>query len=164
MSRRRAARFAAVQALYQVELTGRSGVEIIAEFERHRLGDLFEADGSGKQPLPVDRDHFQRTVAGASASRDKLDDAIRASLAEDWSLERVGFTLRAILRAGGYELHAFTTIDVDVVISEYVELSREFFQGREPAFVHAVLDRMAKRLRRPPDDLSALAEPGNGLG
>jgi N utilization substance protein B len=159
MDPRRAARYAAIQALYQIDLTGRPAVEVVAEFERHRLDDLFVLDETGSQSRSVDRDLFQDIVLGVAARQAELDPVLAGHLAPGWSLKRCGFTLRAMLRAGAWELKMRPTTAVGTVISEYVELARGFFDGKEPGFIHAVLDHAAPGLREPPTSLADLVDP-----
>ncbi len=158
---RRAARYAAVQALYQIDVTGAAATDVVAEFERHRLDDLFVRDETGSQSRGVDRALFQDIVIGATARREELDAAISPHLAEGWSLARMGVTVRAMLRAGAFELDQRPDTSVATIIDEYVELARGFFEGNEPGFVHAVLDHAAPSLRRPPQSLADLIEPGS---
>jgi N utilization substance protein B len=148
LNKRRAARFAAVQALYQVELLGdRPAEAVLREFNEHRLAKLFEPV-EVEQPSPeVDREWFVILVRGAWAARGRLDPLIEGCLAEGWTLARCGFLLRATLRAGAFELAERTDVPVKVVINEYVELAHLFFDAGEPAFVNAVLDRLSPRLR-----------------
>jgi len=156
---RRAARYAAIQALYEIEMTNKAAVDVIAEFERYRLDDLFVREETGGQSRTVDRELFHDLVLGASARQGELDAALAAQLAAGWTLGRCGYTLRAMLRAGGFELAARPQTSVATIIDEYVELARGFFEGNEPGFVHAVLDHAAPRLRRPPTSLADLVEP-----
>ncbi|HET6469027.1 MAG TPA: transcription antitermination factor NusB [Geminicoccaceae bacterium] len=159
LNKRRAARFAAVQALYQLEL-GQSDVRsVVVEFGEHRLASLLEPLELQLAPPVVDRDWFRAVVFGVAAARDRLDPEIEACLAPGWTLARCGYLLRACLRAGAFELAERTDVPVKVVINEYVEVAHLFFEGGEPAFVNAVLDRLAPRLR----PVAAAAEPeGDG--
>ena len=151
--RRTAARLAAVQALYQIELTRADAVRVIAEFQAHRLSDPDEGQGLG----PADPWLFERIVRGVFGERANLDRMIAASLAAGWSLERLEAILRAILRAGSWELMVNTEVPAAVIISEYLDIAHGFFQAREPAFVNGVLDRLAKLLRA-----EELEREGNG--
>ena len=147
MTRRRAARFGAIQALYQAELTGRQIEAVILEFERHRLADLLEPlEGQGPKP-EVDRACFVSLTRGAWRQAPELDPMIQATLAEGWSLERAGYLLRAFLRAGAYELASKPDVPVSVVINEYVELAHAFLSTDESRFINAALDRLAGQLR-----------------
>ena len=106
MTRRRAARFGAIQALYQAELSGVAVEQVIAEFQAHRLADLLEPlEGSGPPPA-VDRAWFAALTQGAWQRAPELDPMIEATLAEGWTLVRAGYLLRACLRAGAFELAA----------------------------------------------------------
>lgn len=147
LNKRRAARFAAVQALYQIELGGERPETVCREFGEHRLAQLLEPVEVELPSPEVDREWFTIVVKGAWAARYDLDPQIETCLAEGWTLARCGFLLRATLRAGAFELAQRTDVPVKVVINEYVELAHLFFDANEPAFVNAVLDRLAPRLR-----------------
>jgi N utilization substance protein B len=147
VSKRRAARLAAVQALYQIELNQARPQDVVAEFGQHRLGDLLEWAEQADRPPDVDRKWFELLVNGAWNARERLDPEIEASLAAGWTLARCGYLLRACLRAGAYELAERTDVPVKVAINEYVEVAHVFFDDAERGFVNAVLDRLAPRLR-----------------
>ncbi|HXV23028.1 MAG TPA: transcription antitermination factor NusB [Alphaproteobacteria bacterium] len=139
--RRRRARLAAVQALYQIELTGASAPSTIAEFRRHRLRD----DVDGVAMDDIDPELFEELVAGVDQNQSELDRSIVGVLTPDWPLERIDTVLRSILRAGAFELAFRPDTPAKVVISEYVAIADSFFCGREPALVNGVLDGLARR-------------------
>lgn len=150
---RRAARLAAVQAIYQMELTGLDSEAVIAEFVEHRFGcDEFRALGK------PDVEFFGELVRGVPLRQDEIDRAIAKSLSADWKLSRVDSILRAILRTAVYEFIARRDIAVRIVIDQYVDVAHAFFEGEEPAFVNAALDKIGRRKRArefgetPPDD------------
>lgn len=147
MNRRRAARFAAVQALYQIELGGERVEVVVGEFDRHRLAVLLEPFAPDARQPAVDVAWFRLLVTGTWAMRPQLDGVLEGCLVEGWSLARCGFLLRAVLRAGAFELAQRRDVPLAVVITEYVELAKLFAEGAEPGFVHAVLDRAAPLLR-----------------
>ncbi len=147
MPKRRAARLAAVQALYQVELGDQRPEQVVREFREHRLARLLEPFLPEARSPRVDREWFAELVCGAWKRRQELDALIADSLATDWSLERCGYLLRACLRAGAYELLARPEVPTGVVIDEYIEIAKLFYSGDEPRFVNTVLDRIAKRVR-----------------
>jgi N utilization substance protein B len=141
---RSVARLAAVQALYQMETAG-AGVEtVVREFSDHRFG----GDMEGEALAEADEAFFADLVRGVVADQDDVDKFIATRLAKNWRLERIDATLRAILRAGAYELTRRTDVPVEVAIDEYVEIAKSFFEGPEPGFVNAALDGIA-RDRRP---------------
>jgi len=142
-NKRGAARLAACQALYQMEIGGRGVVETVAEYETFRLGQ--ELDGA--QYLEADKQWFRTLVAGVVAEQNRIDPLLQRQLAEDWTLSRLDSLLRAILRAGLWELKTRKDVPVAVVVSEYVDIARAFFTGDEPKTVNAILDRLAKQLR-----------------
>ena len=148
--RRRRSRLAAVQALYQIELTGQGVPTTIAEFRRHRLsGDL-----DGVPMDDIDPEFFTMLVTGIGQHRAELDRRIAAALTPDWPLERLDRVLRAILRAGAFELIHSAELPPKIAISEYMAITDSFFSGREPALVNGVLDRLARDAGR-----NAGAEP-----
>lgn len=139
---RTVARLAAVQALYQMEVSGIGSEAVIREFVDHR----FEGDLEGEALAPADEPYFNAIVRGAVEHQVEIDRAIVRRLAENWRLERLDATLRAILRAGAFELiHA--EAPTEVVIDEYVEMAKSFFEGPEPGFVNGALDAIARDAR-----------------
>jgi len=142
---RRAARLAAVQALYQMEISGSSTADALSDFDAGKLprpdGDVLIGDIEG------DLDLFRTLVEKAVDRQLTLDRAIARHLGKGWKLERLDAVARAILRAGAAELEQRADIPVAVVIDEYVEIAKSFFDGPEPGFVNATLDACAKDLR-----------------
>ncbi len=147
LRRRSAARLAAVQALYQIDMGGAAPDSVIAEFVRHRLGREVDGDQYGD----ADPTLFADIVKGVIARQADLDRMISSVLTPDWPLERLETVLRAVLRAGTYELLARSDVPARVVISEYLDIAHAFFAGKEPGLVNGVLDRIAHVLR--PGDL-----------
>lgn len=142
--RRRVARLAAVQALYQLDLTGGADPEIVVrEFIRHRFGHEIEGDRYGDaDPLL-----FADIVRGVTADLLSLDTTISAALTEEWPLRRLDAVLRAILRAGAYELLHRHDIPPRVSISEYTAIAHAFFSGKEPGMANGVLDKVGRTWR-----------------
>ena len=140
---RSVARLAAVQALYQMEVSG-AGVEaVVREFSDHRFG----GDIEGAALAEADEAFFADVVRGVVAHQADIDQAIAKRLAAGWRLERIDATLRAILRAGAFELTRRADVPVEVVIDEYVEIAKSFFEGPESGFVNAALDGIARDRR-----------------
>lgn len=144
VNKRGTARLHAVQALYQMDVGGTGILETVAEYENHRLGG--EIDGA--QYRDADPQWFRRIVAGVVENQRVLDPQIRDCLLENWPLSRLDSTLRAILRAGAFELSNIPDVPVAVVVSEYVDIAKAFYADDEPKLVNAVLDRLALRLGR----------------
>lgn len=142
-NQRGAARLAAVQALYQMDIGGTGVLEIVAEYETHRLGQ--ELDGATY--LKADAAWFRSIVSGVVRDQVRLDPLIAAALQDDWALSRLDSTVRAILRAGVFELTDRKDVPVAVIVTEYVEIAQAFFDDDEPKLVNAVLDRIAKQVR-----------------
>ena len=141
---RSAARLAAVQALYQQEMEGTPLPRLLKEFHDHRLG----AEIEDAQYHDAERDFFDDIVSGADARRADIDSLISGRLAEGWTLERLDRAMRAILRAGAYELIARPDVPVATVISEYVDVAHAFYDKRESGFVNGLLDAIAKAARQ----------------
>jgi N utilization substance protein B len=142
-NRRGAARLAAVQALYQMDIASTPVNEILAEFESHWLGQEVE----GSQYLPAEAAFFRQIVEGVVTDQRRLDPLIDRALAGGWPLKRVEAVLRAVLRAGAYELDRRRDVPARVVVSEYVDVANAFLDGEETGMVNAVLDQIARQFR-----------------
>lgn len=142
-NRRGAARLAAVQALYQMDIAATGLNEILAEFESHWIGREVE----GEQYLPAEAAFFRDVVGGVVREQRKLDPLIDEALAKSWPLKRIEAILRAVLRAGAYELDHRRDVPARVVISEYVDIAHAFVEREETGMVNAVLDHIARKLR-----------------
>jgi len=140
---RSAARLAAVQALYQQDMEGTPTERLLKEFHDHRLGATLE----DAKYHAAERDFFDDIVTGAGARREEIDALISERLAEGWAIERLDRPMRAILRAGAYELVARADVPVGSVISEYVDVAHAFYDKRESGFVNGLLDAIAKHAR-----------------
>jgi N utilization substance protein B len=140
---RAAARLAAVQALYQHEMEATAIAPLLHEFHQHRLGATIE----DAEYAEAEVDFFDDIVRGATTRRAEIDTAIAGKLASGWTLERLDRSMRAILRAGTYELLARADVPVATVITEYVDVAHAFFDKRETGFVNGLLDAIAKEVR-----------------
>jgi N utilization substance protein B len=150
-NQRGVARLGAVQALYQMDVGGATLPAVIAEFEAHRLGRELE----GEQLRPADFAFFRSLVGGVVEQQRKVDPIIHGALPETWPLSRIDMTLRAILRCGVFELLERRDVPGRVVINEYVDVARAFYDADEPGLVNGVLDAVAHRER--PDEFAAKA-------
>lgn len=137
------ARLAAVQALYQMDVGGTPVADVLAEFEAFWIGREVEGD----EYKPAEEAFFRDLVGGVVREQRGLDPRIDATLAQNWPLKRVDAILRAILRAGGYELAHRPDVPPRVIISEYVDVAHAFLDRDEASMVNAVLDRLARELR-----------------
>jgi transcription antitermination protein NusB len=132
------ARLRAVQALYQMEMSGGSSDYIIGEFRLHRMGNEPQEDGMPEPDQPL----FGRIVRGVTAERDALDIRLSSVLGGDLSFDRFEALLKTILRAGAYELQDLD-VPSEVTITEYVNLADAFFAERETGLVNAILQRLS---------------------
>ncbi|MDR3494404.1 MAG: transcription antitermination factor NusB [Ancalomicrobiaceae bacterium] len=142
-NKRGTARLAAAQALYQMEIAGSELGDVIAEFEAYRLGKEID----GLQFREADAAFFRDIVSGVVREQRRIDPSVHLALTEGWPLKRIDVTLRAILRAGTYELLARKDVPARVVITEYVDVAKAFFGEDEPGIVNGVLDRLAREIR-----------------
>lgn len=142
-NQRGAARLAAVQALYQMDVGGAALPAVVAEFEAHRLGGEIEGDTL----RPADVGFFRQLVGGVVERQRTVDPMIHNALPPTWPLSRIDLTLRAILRCGVFELLERKDIPGRVVINEYLDVARAFFEDDEPGLVNAVLDAIARNVR-----------------
>jgi N utilization substance protein B len=142
-NKRGAARLAAVQALYQMDLAGTGLNDILAEFQSHWIGREVE----GAQYLPAEAAFFRDIVSGVVREQRELDPLIDNALSKGWPLKRIEAVLRASLRAGAYELIHRNDVPARVVVTEYADVAAAFVGRDETGMVNAVLDQLARRLR-----------------
>ncbi len=141
--RRSAARLAAVQALYQLDIAGGGAEAVVGEFNRYHLG----GEQDGVQLVEADPALFGELVLGATGNRDEIDAALTGVLDAGWELSRLDLLARAILRAGAFEILKRPDIDPPLTISEYVDVAKSFFESREPSLINGILDRLAREAR-----------------
>jgi N utilization substance protein B len=140
---RSAARLAAVQALYQQEMEGTPTPQLLHEFHQHRFGETID----DVTLIDAEMDYFDDLVRGVTARAAEIDGKIAGRLAEGWKLERLDRAMRAILRAGTYELLARPDVTVGTVIDEYLDVAHAFFAEKDVKFVNGLLDSLAKDVR-----------------
>lgn len=142
--RHKAARVAAIQALYQMELNGSPVSLVIEEFRNYRLGDAdIEASGGARANEAL----FEELVRGVIKGSGELDSRISARLGKGWTLDRLEVVLRCILRAATYELLYRIQTPAVVVVTQYVDLTGSFFSGDQPGLVNGILDAIAREAR-----------------
>ncbi|MDE2165457.1 MAG: transcription antitermination factor NusB [Alphaproteobacteria bacterium] len=143
--KRTAARLAAVQALYQMELGGAAADMVVDEFLAHRL----TPDAAREPPDfgAADPGRFTKLARGAAAQREAIDRTIAAALSPEWPLQRLDAVLRAVLRVGVFELVYCRDVPPEIAINEYVDIAHAFFSGKEPGLVNGVLDKVAREVR-----------------
>jgi N utilization substance protein B len=142
-NRRGAARLAAVQALYQMDIAGTGVNDILAQFESHWIGREVE----GEQYLPAEAAFFRDVVGGVLREQRALDPLIDEILSQGWPLKRIEAILRSVLRAGAWELEQRTDIPARVIVSEYVDVAHAFVDKTETGMVNAVLDQIGRQFR-----------------
>ena len=140
---RSVARLAAVQALYQMEVSGVGVDAVVREFSEHR----FDRDVDGEKMAAADETFFAELAKGVVAKQGEVDQAIVKRLASGWRLDRLDATARAVLRAGAFELMHRPDVPTEVVIDEYVEIAKSFFEGPEAGFINGALDAIARDAR-----------------
>ena len=153
---RSAARLAAVQALYEMDVGGKGLIDAVAEFEAHWIGR--EVEGIDHPPAEIA--FFRDLLQGVVAEQRAIDPQLDRALATGWPLKRIEAVLRAILRAGAYELMFRPDVPARAAISEYVDVAHSFYGGDEPGLINAVLDKVARSVR--PSDFDGLPASARG--
>jgi N utilization substance protein B len=143
---KRLARLAAVQGLYRIEMTQHAAKDVIRDFAEHPASFFQDIPGS-EGVKDADKELFALIVSGVVKESATLDEMIAGALDAKVSAGRIEILLRAILRAGTWELHNHSSIPASVIINDYVDVAHAFFGAKEPGLVNAVLDRLAKNLR-----------------
>ena len=148
-SQRSVARLAAIQALYQMEVSGVGVEAVIRVFSDHRFDRTLEGapEGAGATLAAADEAFFADLVRGVVGHQREIDATVAGRLAANWRLERLDATVRAILRSGVFELSHRPDVPTEVAINEYVELTKSFFDGPEAGFVNGALDAVARDVR-----------------
>jgi N utilization substance protein B len=141
--KRSAARLAASQALYQMEIADKGLNDILAEFEAHWIGQEIEGDTY----TAADPAFFRSVVSGVLGDQTPIDRGLDATLAKGWPLRRVEALMRAILRAAFFELRNRLDVPARVVVTEYVDVAAAFFGAEESGMINAVLDALARETR-----------------
>jgi len=145
---RSAARLAAVQALYQMQMEGTALARLLNEFHQHRLGrEVDDEDHEGEVFADAEVDFFDDIVSGVDARRKEIDELLVGKLADGWTIARLDKTMLQILRAGAYELMARADVPTATAINEFVDVAKAFFDDREAKFVNGILDAIGKDVR-----------------
>jgi len=155
-NKRGVARLAAVQALYQMDVGEAPLSSVISEFTAFRLGKEID----GEQYREADEQWFKSILNGVFEDQKLIDPFIHKALVEDWPLKRIDSLLRAILRSGAFELLRRKDVPAKVIISEYIDVTKAFFEDDEPGLVNGVLDRLAHDLRNPEFDAKTAGGEG----
>lgn len=142
--RRHAARLAAVQALYQIEVTGDQAIGVIEEYSQHRIDgqDVEVADGA-----KANRTLFVELVQGVTSNLAQIDERLNLLINSKKTVNELEIIMRVILRTAAYELGHSYQVSARSVIKEYVRIADAFFFGKEPSFVNGLLDKIARSLR-----------------
>ena len=145
---RSAARLAAVQALYQQHMENTALNKLLDEFHQHRLGrTIDDEDFDEAEYADAEVPFFDDVVRGVAARRDEIDVLVAGKLASGWTIARLDKAMLQVLRAGTYELLARADVPAAVVINEYVEVAKAFFDDGQARFVNGILDAVAKDAR-----------------
>lgn len=140
---RSGARLAVVQALYEMEVSGKGVIEALAEFETFWIGQTVD----GVEHPPAETAFFRDLLRGVVDEQRAIDPQLDGALSQGWPLKRIEAVLRAILRAGAYELMYRRDVPAKAAISEYVDVAHSFYAGDEPGMVNAVLDKVGRTAR-----------------
>lgn len=136
----RIARLATVQIVYQSLFRKLPLNAVLLEFQKHRLD-------TSDYPKQANRDLVAKLCHYLDAHNETIENLLKASVQAGWSFERMDNVLVAILKVALAELHNTPLpAPAPVIISEYVDIAKGFFQGKEPAFVNQLLDEQARLL------------------
>jgi N utilization substance protein B len=142
---KRLARLAAVQGLYRIALAQHAAADVIRDFYANPAS--FRHESEGPDVSGADAELFGAIVGGVTKDAASLDEMIAGALDPRFSPERLEVLLRAILRAGAWELHSHASIPAGIIINDYVDIAHAFFGAKEPGLVNAVLDKIGKNVR-----------------
>ncbi|RZI46919.1 transcription antitermination factor NusB [Candidatus Finniella inopinata] len=144
ISARHSSRLKGVQALYQHELTSddmNSIVEqVVSAIQEKAAIENFKG-------LVPDLEFFKEIVLGTHKNREAVDEEITANLSQGWRLERLPLVVLCILRQAVYELRYQPLVPGPVIINEYIEITKDFFDEAETSFVNGILDAISKKSR-----------------
>lgn len=148
--KRSTARLAAVQALYEMEISGAESDPVLDDFIAKRWAQPIEnEDGEEMELTEIDRSFFSDIVKGVSKKSSAIDEMIDGALQGNWNVSKLEVLLRCVLRAGVFELAHVADVPKDVIINEYMDVANAFFTEGEPKMVNGVLDKLAGVLREP---------------
>ena len=145
--RRSAARLAAVQALYEIDLVNANINIVIEDFLTNRWLSSDSNTYSNRDIIEPDKDWLINLVQGVAEGHEKLDSLIKPALNKKWTVERLETIIRVILRSAVFELKNKPNVPASVIINEYLNVANAFFEGPENKLINGVLDRLAKDLR-----------------
>ena len=141
-NKKSSARLFAVQILFEMEINGKKINSILERLTDEYLIEISRLNKTGK----ADKNHLIKILKGVTKNRKDIDLNINDNLI-GWSLSRIDSVSRAILRSALYELRECIDIPVKVIINEYIEISKSFFEGDEPNFINGILDKISKIYR-----------------
>tara|TARA_Y100000816_G_C25637811_1_gene339702 strand:- start:58 stop:513 length:456 start_codon:yes stop_codon:yes gene_type:complete len=141
-NKKSSARLFAVQILFEMEINGKKINNILERLTDEYLIEISRLNKTEK----ADKNHLIKILKGVTKNQKDIDLNINDNLI-GWSLSRIDSVSRAILRSALYELRECIDIPVKVIINEYIEISKSFFEGDEPNFINGILDKISKIYR-----------------
>lgn len=141
-NKKSSARLFAVQILFEMEINGKKINNILERLTDEYLIEISRLNKTEK----ADKNHLIKILKGVTKNQKDIDLNIKDNLI-GWSLSRIDSVSRAILRSALYELRECNDIPVKVIINEYIEISKSFFEGDEPNFINGILDKISKIYR-----------------
>ena len=141
-NKKSSARLFAVQILFEMEINGKKINNILERLTDEYLIEISRLNKTEK----ADKSHLIKILKGVIKNQKDIDLNIKDNLI-GWSLSRIDSVSRAILRSALYELRECNDIPVKVIINEYIEISKSFFEGDEPNFINGILDKISKICR-----------------
>ena len=141
-NKKSSARLFAVQILFEMEINGKKINNILERLTNEYLIEISRLNKTEK----ADKNHLIKILKGVTKNQKDIDLDIKDNLI-GWSLSRIDSVSRAILRSALYELRECNDIPVKVIINEYIEISKSFFEDDEPNFINGILDKVSKIYR-----------------
>ena len=142
MEARRNTRKIAVQAVFQFFFSKEDINKILEEFCNYRIKEF------KNYKKKYDTDFLKKVVVGVHQNEKKITKMIECHLSENWLIDRVDLTMKAIISLAIYELMSYEKIPLQVIINEYVSIANQYLDKSNTGFINGILDNLAKNIRK----------------
>ena len=142
MEARRNTRKIAVQAVFQFFFSKEDINKILEEFCNYRIKEF------KNYKKRYDTDFLKKVVVGVYQNEKKITKIIECNLSENWLIDRVDLTMKAIISLAIYELMSYENIPLQVIINEYVSIANQYLDKSNTGFINGILDNIAKNIRK----------------
>ena len=142
MEARRNTRKIAVQAVFQFFFSKEDVNKILEEFCNYRIKEF------KNYKKKYDTDFLKKIVVGVHQNEKKITNMIECNLSENWLIDRLDLTMKAIISLAIYELMSYDNIPLQVIINEYVSIANQYLDKSNTGFINGILDNIAKNIRK----------------